>query len=100
MWAPLVEDSTYGPLDVRELVTTRLVNPLYLDVGAVYRYELMLVDYIERMPNLVSLTMWARTDQGEVRSHKVFLGYVIPGSYGGVNRISDKIYGNLPGEMH
>jgi hypothetical protein len=94
VWALLVERGTYGPLEVRELVSTRVENPLYLDVGAVYRYELLLADYIARMPNLVILTMWTRTDQGEVRSHKIFLGYIIPGSYGGAARILDRRYGN------
>lgn len=58
----------YDAQDMRETVTKRLPDPVYLESHAPYRYGLLLKGYDRHIPNWARIRMWAATDQGECRS--------------------------------
>jgi hypothetical protein len=62
-----------GPIDLDELVSVRLADPVYLQVDAAYRFGLLLDKYDGRMPNFVILRLWARTDLSENWSHEIHI---------------------------
>ena len=90
MWRKLAEaklsQQLERPVKVQELAFSRLPDPVLLEVNAPYRYGLLLYDYQELLPNKVVLCFWLQTDRGEIRSHKVYVSYIIPGGYRGVSR--------------
>ena len=59
---------------------------MYLDADTPYRYGLELFDYQRLIPNRAVTQFWIKTDRAEHRSHPVFVAYLIPGSYGAINR--------------
>lgn len=61
------------PMNLRELVSTRLPDPVYLEANAPYRYGLLLDKYDERIPNHAILRFWAKTNLGEHRSHVIYV---------------------------
>jgi hypothetical protein len=58
-------------VDVKEVVSTRLADPIYLEANAPYRYLLNLIAYDELMPNHAIVRLWARTTAGEVTSSEI-----------------------------
>ncbi len=60
-----------GPLDLRELVCTRLKDPVYLEAKAPYRYRLSINKYQKHMPNHAILRLWVSVHTGEVRSNTI-----------------------------
>lgn len=61
----------YGPQDVRETISKKLPDPIYLEPKAPYRYGLLLRDYYKHIPNWARICMCASSDQGECRSEEL-----------------------------
>lgn len=64
---------TLAPVDLYELVSTRVPDPIYLEPRAPFRYGLLFDKYAERMTNYAILRFWVFTHRGEARSHDLQL---------------------------
>jgi len=62
-----------APIDLHALVSTRVADPVYLEVMAPFRYGLYLERYIQHLPNRTILRLWARTNRGEEQSQELYL---------------------------
>jgi len=58
-------------VNVNEVYSTPLADPVYLEGHAPYRYLLNLTQYDRVMPNHVVARLWARTTGGDVRSEEI-----------------------------
>jgi hypothetical protein len=62
-------------IDVNEVCSTRLVDPIYLEAKAPFRYLLNLTAYDLAMPNHAIVRLWAETTAGDVTSDEITIHY-------------------------
>ncbi len=61
------------PIDLNELVSIHIPDPVYLQARAPYRYRLFLRKYCIHVPNYAIIRMWLRTNQGQDRSQGILI---------------------------
>src|SRR5208282_4705857 len=65
-------------VDVNEVCSTHLVDPIYLEAKAPFRYLLNLTNYDLVMPNHAIVRLWAETTAGDVTSNEITIHYHWP----------------------
>jgi hypothetical protein len=63
----------FPPIDLYQLVSTKIPDPVYLEPNAPYRYGLLLDKYQKRMPIHALIRLWVRTNAAERRSPEICL---------------------------
>lgn len=71
----IIKASYVQPVDLYEVVSIPVPDPIYLQAKAPFRYTLLLHDYVKRVPNKTILRMWLRTNQSQERSHELFISW-------------------------
>jgi hypothetical protein len=61
----------YNPQEVRETITTRVPDPIYLEPNAPYRYGLFLKNYYNHVPNWARIRICVSTDLGQCQSAEI-----------------------------
>lgn len=91
LWMWLASNPQGGAL--QQIASSRIPDPVWLDTNKAYRYALALPNYQNLIPNRAAVHFWIRTDQGEFRSPKIYIGYLVPGEYGGLARMHKMMRG-------
>jgi hypothetical protein len=66
----------YGRYDLQRLnrvVSTRLIDPIYMQPQSVFRYKLMLKNFSASMPINNLIRLWVKTNDGDVRSRIIYM---------------------------